>query len=68
MKRDEISLREFIVRRHKFREQKKVASHAGVFRGGMKNELPLKTPAWEAKKKADKEPYEGKGLSPDEFY
>ena len=43
VKRDEISLREFIVRRHQFQLTKRL-------------------------KKAVKEPYEGKGLSADEFH
>ena len=44
MKRVEISLQEFIVRRHQFQLQRRI------------------------QKKAVKEPYEGKGLSADEFY
>ena len=43
VKRDEIYLREFIVRRHQFQLKRRV-------------------------EKAVKEPYEGKGLSADEFY
>ena len=43
VKRDEISQREFIVRRHQFQLERKIEN-------------------------AVKEPYEGKGLSADEFY
>ena len=43
VERVEISLREFIVRRHQFQPQRRI-------------------------QKAVKEPYEGKGLSADEFY
>ena len=44
VKRDEICLREFIVRRHKIFQLERIIEKAG------------------------KEPYEGKGLSADEFY